>query len=252
MKSKPVGAVLNALKILEYLGRQSAPVSVTAASRELETSPSTCFTILRTLSQRGYVRFDPRTKRYSLGDGIIDLANSATRRGHELIHARGELEAVANSHKISVTLWRPIPPDRRVLTFSATPIGDMSVYLRVGQRLPLLGGAVGRVMGAYAELTATELREQFAKIRWVQPVSFRQFMADAKQVREKGWATDCGDFFAGMASIAVPVLDSRGGLFMACTGTMFQHRYDAKNAKVIARSLAAACRSIRPIQKVSL
>ena len=72
--ARPVTAVSRAARILRYLGRSQEPLGVNRIARELDLIPSTALHILRTLAYEDLVVFEPNTKRYSLGIGILGIA----------------------------------------------------------------------------------------------------------------------------------------------------------------------------------
>ncbi|MGN6487349.1 MAG: helix-turn-helix domain-containing protein [Devosia sp.] len=72
-----VPAVLNAVAILNYLSETAYAVTAAELSRSLALTRSHCHSVLRTLVQAGWVRFDGRTKSYELNSGL--LANAAAR-----------------------------------------------------------------------------------------------------------------------------------------------------------------------------
>jgi DNA-binding IclR family transcriptional regulator len=113
----------------------------------------------------------------------------------------------------------------------------MSIKMELGQRLPLLVGAAGRLMAAYSNLPEDELSDQFKQIRLERRPAFRDFMADVRRSRERGWSIDDGQFAVGTASIAVPVLDDKGEAAFAFTATMFAAHFSMERAEVLATEL---------------
>src|SRR5690606_5046467 len=71
---RPVPAVSRAIAILRLLGRRREPMTVKAISDELGLVPSTCLHIMRALVAERLVAFEPASKRYKLGVGILALA----------------------------------------------------------------------------------------------------------------------------------------------------------------------------------
>src|SRR4051812_30384660 len=71
---KPVGAVLAVVKVLRFLSDNPEPIGASHLAKNVGLYPSTCFNILRTLAQDDLISFDPATKMYALGLGVIDFA----------------------------------------------------------------------------------------------------------------------------------------------------------------------------------
>ena len=72
--TRPVGALVHALRILRHLAAQGTAEGVTTIARATGVNGSTCYNILRTLVAEGVVIFDPATKTYRLGLGLVELA----------------------------------------------------------------------------------------------------------------------------------------------------------------------------------
>ena len=71
---KTVPAVDNAMKLLRHIASSSAPEGVATIARATGTNVSTTFNILKTLARDSYVTFDPETKTYKSGLGLLSLA----------------------------------------------------------------------------------------------------------------------------------------------------------------------------------
>jgi DNA-binding IclR family transcriptional regulator len=234
---KMVGAVVGAIKILRYLSEAQQAVGVSHIAKDTKLNTSTTFNILRTLAMHYFVQFDPMAKTYMLSLGIMEIAKGATMIGGDIGIVRPMMERIANDHGVTVTLWQPVGNNRKVLIMTAHTRNVMRIQMAVGQRLPLLVGATGRLFAAFGTATEEELREQFDAIRWERSFTFKEFMAQVADAREKGWALDDGYFAAGTVLMSTPILDRNGHAIMAVTANMFAGQYDPKRAEAIIRDL---------------
>lgn len=234
---KVVGAVVGAIKILRYLAREMEPMGVSRIAKETGLNTSTTFNTLRTLMLYDFVQFDQLSKTYSLSLGIMEIARAATAIGGDIGVVRPAMERIAQEHGVTVTLWQPIGKDRKVLIMSAQPHNAMRIQMAVGQRLPLLVGATGRLFAAFSALTEAEIRRQFEAIRWDQPLSYAEFKDQVSETREKGWALDAGNFAQGTVLVSTPVLDLNGHAALAVTANMFAGQYSPDRAEGIVRDL---------------
>jgi DNA-binding IclR family transcriptional regulator len=222
---KVVGAVAGAIKILRYLADSRVPVGVSRIAKDTRLNTSTSFNILRTLAMEDFVHFDPISKTYSLSLGIMEIAKGATALGGDIGSLRPAMERMAHDHGVTITLWQPVSEERKVLILSALTRNAMRIQMQVGQRLPILMGATGRVFGAFSDQSRAVLKRRFNEIRWDRPPSFEQFLAQVKETRDKGYAVDDGNFAMGTVSMAVPIFDRAGKPIMAVTATMFTGQY---------------------------
>jgi DNA-binding IclR family transcriptional regulator len=235
---KPVGAILAGLSVLRYMAAASGPLPLSRITRDLGLNPSTCLNILRTLANENYLIFDPQSKLYSMGLGVLELVSGALAQGGDMRAVRALTDLISSAEGVTVTLWRRVQRDRIMLVLESLPASNMSIKMNVGQRLPLLVGAAGRLMAAYSNLSEPELSEQFQQIRLGHRQTFREFMDEVNVARERGWATDEGHYTVGASSVAVPVLNERGEAIYAFTATMFSAQYSLDRAELLATELA--------------
>jgi DNA-binding IclR family transcriptional regulator len=239
MPGKIVGAVDGAIRILRHLSRLSEPAGVSRIAKETGLNTSTAFNILRTLALHDFVLFDPQSKTYALSLGIMEVARGATALGGEIDTLRPLLERIANQHGVTVTLWQPVSRNRKVLVLSALSRNAMRIQMAVGQRLPILTGATGRVFAAFGTFKDGDLKACFDEIRWDQPLAFRDFQRQVKATREQGWSLDDGNFASGTISLAVPIYGRDEAATMSVTVTMFTGQYSTEKSEEIIRDLRA-------------
>jgi len=230
---KPVD---NAIRILRHLALTGVPSTVTLIARELRINPSTCFNILRTLVWNGMLEFDRNTKSYSIGLGAVDLANRALLKGGGggvLAAMQPLLERFAHDYSVTVTVWRRIGEDRVMLVHIVDSATAVRIHLRLSQRLPLLIGAGGRIMGAFGGLDEAEIKRRFPLLRWSRPVDLKTYLAQVKAAHEKGWAIDEGNHVAGLLSIAAPIFNAEHTLRGFLVATMLVGQHDKKTTQKI-------------------
>lgn len=236
---KMVGAVVAAIKILRYMAAVREPLGVSRIAKETDLNTSTTFNILRTLMLSDFVQFEPLSKTYMLSLGILEIAQAAMAIGGDIGILRPAMERIAQEHSVTVTIWQPVSRNRKILIMTAQPRNSMRIQMAVGQRLPLLIGATGRLFAAFSDFDEAEIKTQFEAIRWNGPVAFDDYMAQVAKARADGWARDEGNFAQGTVLLSVPVLDHNGHAALAVTATMFAGQYDAARGQDIIRDLKA-------------
>ena len=206
---RDVGAVVNALRILQFLAASNAPIGVAAVARGTRISTSTCFNILRTLARARFVSFHATEKTYALGLAMAELASGLVGMSHaELI--RPELERLALNYETLLLLWRLTDDNHLVLIDRAQSHAAIRVEIVIGYRIPMLAGAIGRCVAAAVSLTPTELRRRFAALRWQLPPTFAAYQADVARAQETGWAREDGMLYRGLVTVAAVVVDQEG------------------------------------------
>src|SRR4029079_17600122 len=84
--------------------------------------------------------------------------------------------------------------------------------IRPGQRFPLLVGSSGRVWAAFGGLSRAEIRRQWSSIRWHNPPSLDDYLAEVALVAKRKIAIDDGEHVPGMFSASAPVFRADGAL----------------------------------------
>lgn len=242
---KLVGAAAGAVRILQHLARSPEPVGLTPLARALGLNVSTCLNLLRTLAEFGLVRANVGAKTYQIGLGVLDLARGILTLGGAAAAVQPMMREIALRHGVTVTLWRRVSTDRMVLTNIVENDRLMRIRMSIGQRLPLLIGAGGRVMAAYAGFDEAELRRRFEELRWHRQPTFEAYLRQIEETRRQGWAMDDGAHVQGTLTVAAPVVDDRGAVNLVCSGTMFGEQHDRVTVFRVAEDLKGLCESLR-------
>lgn len=234
-KTGIVRPVMNAIRILRFLGETKKPTRSIEIARTLKINPSTCFNIVRTLTAEGILNFNSQSKTYSLGLGFVRLANSALTETDKVSLIRPHMQEIVEASRVTVALWRRQGLDHFVLVSIELNRDDLHISMTPGHQLPLLMGSAGRIFAAHSNFTKAELRKLFKTLRWRKPLSFETYWKEVREYSERGWAIDEGYFASGVTSIAVPIYDTAGSLLYVLSAVMFSGQYDEKGlASVVA------------------
>ncbi|HMN43668.1 MAG TPA: IclR family transcriptional regulator [Povalibacter sp.] len=206
-RAKPaVRAVAVSIAILRHLALSRRPMGVNAIARAVGCTPSACFNILKTMAAEHFVEFDRDTKAYSLGRGVAALARHALDPNAMYGWMRERIEQLADDWALTIGLWR-VQKTSVLLVGYATGFTSTRIHLTIGQRVPLLLGATGRCIAAACQLADADIAEQFAALRWDEPVALDRYLAEVAQTRQTGWGVDDGHQLRGVTSIATAVTD---------------------------------------------
>lgn len=212
VRRRQVPAVSRAIAILRYLGRSSEPVGVNRLARELDLVPSTCLHILRVLKDEGLADFDPQTKRYSIGAGILPIARRAIEQNSfaRLIEPRlTDLSCEFGGTAIATQL---VNDEQMVVVALSRAQQLFRLQVDLGSRFPALISATGRCHAAFnlLQLKATHLKQRFSKLKWANQPSYDTWKREIESVQILGYAVDRGDYISGVTVIAVPFVDPQG------------------------------------------
>jgi DNA-binding IclR family transcriptional regulator len=230
---KVVGAVVMAAKILRHLSESTEPLPSNRIARDLGINPSSCFNLLKTMEREGLTYCDPETKRHRLGFLLVELGSGALAHlGYrELIHPH--IEGIATKHRATATLWLRTGYDRVRLVDLVDGGGPIKIAMSIGQRLPVLAGALGRCFAGGGEFDRETLKRLYAKVRNIEPVSFDEFLRESNLAAERGYGVDAGHFAGGVTAVSAPVFDPTGRIVMAISVVDFLNNADPERVASI-------------------
>jgi DNA-binding IclR family transcriptional regulator len=229
-----VPALVHAVRILRYLAQRKS-TGVTVIAHETGISASSCFNILRTLAGQGLVKFNPRTKTYSLGVGVAEIA-SGLFGGSSLKAIRPSLDRIAREYGVLLAIWHITIEEHLVLIERIFPEMPARVELQLAQRLPAFAGAVGRSIAALQAISDDVLRKRFKEIRWQVPIPFEVYRAGVQRARVHGFALDEGKLIRGVNLVAVTLRGPRGPHF-GISGVTIAGQLSQKDLKKLGAEL---------------
>ncbi len=196
-----------AFEILDKVCRADSGLTLSDLSRGLGISKSTVLGIAEALEERGALVRDPLTKRYTPGLALYRLGRAVrSRPGIEEI-ARPILEDLRTRTEESVFMGAA-GGDHVYVLGTAESTREMKITSPVGTRIPLLAGATGKVFmasldeGQAAGAVRTRGLQRYTP-KTVTDVD--RYLADVREVRERGWASDEEEYLMGVWAVAAPV-----------------------------------------------
>jgi IclR family KDG regulon transcriptional repressor len=217
-----VPSVALAARILKMLSRYKyRSCSLKEIAEKLEVNKTTCLRVLRTLEKEDFVKYDPDTRRYSLGPYLIPLGTRASELNDTVASAMSELQSVAAATGMTTVLVKRLKDDRLIYIGSAEPPGEgVRIAVSVGQQFPITGAAFGRCFLAFDTEEAWQHFIQ-AGLRAYTPHTVTdpdKFIEILREVRRQGYAVSHSELTPGISAIAAPIFNRAGGveLVMAC------------------------------------
>jgi len=243
-QTKLVGALVGGISVLRYLSASNSPLGVTQVARDLNINPSTCFNLLRTLVHEGLVVFNPDTKTYQIGLGLVEIAHSALNGASLVRMIQPLLDRISIDNQVTVTLWQKVRDDRVMMIASAGSGAVISIHMNIGQRLPCFVGALGRCFAAFSGLSKAQLKAAYSKIRIANPVPFEEWYSSLSDVRENYYAVDEGNFSRGFTIISAPVFDTNGHPAMTISAVAVTAQLDKEMQDKVVKSVKDAAAKV--------
>lgn len=166
-----------------------------------------------TLEQAGYLRKDPRGKRYRVTVKAVGLGYSYLRGEPLFQHAHSVLHQLNQACGEIVNLSVPDADDHMVFVMRVAPARHIPVYLPTGTRIPCAASASGRALWSHLPPQELQARLDGLVLRQHTPQSttdaglLRQFIDEAR-VNRYAYADE--EFFPGDINVAAAVLDAAG------------------------------------------
>jgi len=200
-----VQSLERALDILEVLGRSEREIGVTEIAPAVNLANGTTHRLLSTLTQRGYARQVPGTRKYTLGPKAIALASSARERLgplsrpflKELMEVSQESSNLAALDRNSVVYIEQVSAPRMVRMFTEP-----------GNRVPPHSSGAGKVLLAYQpERVVDAVVEQNGLPRFTSHTitGKKELKEELERIREQGYALDTEEMEEGVRCLAAPV-----------------------------------------------
>jgi DNA-binding IclR family transcriptional regulator len=238
-----VQSVERTLDLLEALA-DMGEAGIAQLSNHVLLHASTVHRLLATLIARGYVRQNPDSGRYQLGLKPLDIARAV--RDH--LDLRMEALPILQElmRKSGETANLSVLDDRQIVYLEqvSSPGWMLRMFVQVGARAPLHSTAAGKVL--LASLCDNDLRQMLSAYcltpfasRTI--VDLQVLMAELKEVKLQGFATDYGEQEEGVSCIAAPVRDYTGRAVAAISVSGPWIRITPERVSLLVPLLQEAC-----------
>lgn len=204
-----IQSVGRAFAILEQFHTDRA-LGVTAIANRVGLHKSTCFGLLHTLQQLGYIQRNPETGLYSLGVKMFQLGQDYIIGLDLRTCARPLLVQIVE--KFQGTAHLVVVEGRRAVYIDKVePTQAMAISSRIGQEAPLHCSGVGKVMLAFmseeecAAVINAGLRQYTEKTITGKTLLLEELC----KIRQQGFGTDNEELEMGLRCVAAPIFNAR-------------------------------------------
>ncbi|MDR4126868.1 IclR family transcriptional regulator [Yanghanlia caeni] len=205
-------SLMKGIEVLTAFGPQNPDMNLPEIAAATGLSRSAAQRFAHTLETLGYLRKDPRSKRYSLTPKTVEIGYRYLLVNPLIDRANPFLLELNRTSGETVNLSEPDGTDMVYIARFATNL-HASVHMPVGRRLPMYCTASGR---AYLSLLAPKyvrtLLESAPRVR-VTPTTItdiEELMDTIAMARENGYAHSDAEYYRGDLNIAVPITDAHG------------------------------------------
>ncbi len=238
-----VSALKRGIEVLNCFGNGARALSNGEIASLTRVPKPTVTRLAATLVSLGLMRQDPETEKFSLGAGVLSLAQSFLSGLDVRAYARPHMHRLAEAFGGSVFLAICDGLEMVLIETCRARSSLLTVRLDVGSRLPIESSALGR---AYlSSLDAAERAQLLDQLQrssagdWIRHgAGIEQALRDAAA---HGYCTSIGELRTEVNAIAVPLaLPAGGRVAINCGGPAFAFPESRLREEVAPRLLAAA------------
>lgn len=209
INSYRIKSLYQGLRVVNILGEEHSPLTLTELAGRLGTNRNHVFRILRTLEEVRFVNREPSDRRYRLGIQLLCLGE-VVRKQLDLVRAASpHLKALRDETKETAYL-SVRDGDEAVCVAREESLQVLAITARVGRRWPLYAGATAKLFLAFlgADEQETYLKrvrlQAFTKQTITSPRRLREVL---RKIQAQGYSTSDGDLDPGVAAVAFPIRD---------------------------------------------
>lgn len=204
-------------QLLVALTRAMRAMALGDLARAAGMHPSKAHRYLVSLQRVGAVSQDPLTGRYELGPFALRLGLASLNRSEAIVRARPLLAGLRDQtgHTIGIAVWSDRGP---TVVHWERAGGAPGVNLRIGDVMPMLNSATGRLFGAYLPIEQTlplverELHGRAGDDLPDLPRSLTDYYRLCESIRAEGASWVAGSLLPGVNALSLPVFGAHGQL----------------------------------------
>jgi IclR family transcriptional regulator, pca regulon regulatory protein len=224
---KFIQSLSRGLALLEVMGREMRPLSLSEIARALGTNKVTASRFCYTLAELGFIARN-EDKRYSLTPRVLTLGYAAVRSLPWYDIAKHYLEILSKRIRERAASMTVLEGRDILYVIRVRKQRDMPWDLQVGTKLPVHATSQGKVLMAFGPPEITESILKDLEFRVYTPKTTRSLPALRKQlsrIRKQRYCINDEEFIMGLRSIAAPILDSTGTAIAAINVEVLSKNY---------------------------
>jgi DNA-binding IclR family transcriptional regulator len=228
--------------LLEALSQANGAMMLRDLAQAAGMSPAKAHRYLVSYQRLGLVTQDGSSTRYDLGPAALKLGLASLERLDAVQLARSRMDALMQEigHTVAIAVWGNHGP---TIVHWQEPARAVTVNLRLGDVMPLLGSATGRCFAAFAPpaLVQPLLKAEIAQLgktaRAGMPRDAAQVRALLDETKEQGAGRVVDTLLPGISGLAVPVWDASQRIALCLVSLGSSADFDAAWQGRIAQAL---------------
>lgn len=229
--------------ILSALAEKSGSLPLKDLAAAAGMHPGKVHRYLVSLTRTGLVEQDPANAQYSIGPLALKLGLAALHNIDVVRIGSKELPKLRDGidETVVLSVWGNLGPTVVWIEESGQAV---TMNLRIGNVLPVMGTAIGRVFAAYLPASAVkavmELQpDRVAGAQKSASIDDAENAAILAKVRSKGLARIDGTLMPGVVAFAAPIWDHQGHVVAVVAAIGRREEFDLRWDGDVARALRA-------------
>ncbi len=249
-----VKSILRAAELLDVLARSGTPLSLGELSERLGWAKSTTHGIVSTLVAVSLAEQRQSDGRYGLGIRMFELGCAASGAWSIALRSQEHLQHLAMETEENSFLATMDGLDT-ILLDTALIAGNYHISSPVGTRTPVYCSSHGKVLLAFRQDNERDgiiRRLEFTKFTPDTIDNAERLRKDCREIRQKGYCVEDGEYRMGLISVSAPVFDVDGAARYAIGIVgLFKDARSPKVLRAIDHVRSAAENMTRELQSLS-
>jgi len=248
-KDYTINSVQRSLNILKLFIPKNQSLSLMEISTQSGLNKSTALRMISTLREEGFLKVDPKTKRYKLGTAALQIGLSALDSLNLSKIAKPILNELADKTGCFVHLGI-FDSDQVVVIAKVYPIDrpiSVNLLSQIGGILPVYCTGFGLLF--LSQLTDMQARKILNNTEFVQYTSttitdIDDIMQRVKEIRHQGYCINNGEHEEGVVSFCYPIYEHSGEIAAALSiggirEVIYKTNEEAESLQSMAKAAAA-------------
>jgi IclR family transcriptional regulator, KDG regulon repressor len=209
----PVKSAIRTLEVIDLLARNPQGASFVEIQRRTGWPRSSTYNLLRTMAETGHIAFDEDERTYRIGLRLWEAGQAFT-RAHDLGRVSRPFLRRASAELNETVQLAVLDGLDNVYIAKEESDHHLKLVSEIGSRLPAYATGLGKVLLASLDPEELERRldgvelQAFTRTTLTDKAALR---VELESIRRNGYATDEGEYTAGVFCVAVPIRDAGGG-----------------------------------------
>jgi len=193
-----------AIEVITLIAKEGSPLGVTDISKRLSISKSTIFGILKALEEQGFIFKDVSTKKYSIGQVLLELSKYVFKGVELTAIAKPYLEKLVGL--VDETGFLGIREDKMIKVLDVIEAKkSFKITSPIGTKLPITASVLGKVfLSTMHNEEIKKLLKEIGLPKYTENsiTDIVKFLEEIEKTRKSGYGIDLEEYLKGIRAIA--------------------------------------------------